>query len=104
MTLAGGAEFLLSLNHPLTNCSATENFVPNVELCKDKLLPLGVDFKRADGGDILPFDDASFDIIINPNFSVENCLDNLYKAQALLEKNGCVEGRIHRILLVCRKR
>ncbi len=193
----GGGEFLLGLNHPLSNCSATENFEPNVKLCEDKLLPLGIDFKKADGRDVLPFEDESFDIIINrhgdfnqediyrllkkggffsteqvgsendrelvnlllgdidlpfpeqyaekisekfknvgfdilrleeefrpikfydvgalvwfariiewefPNFSVENCLDNLYKAQEILEEKGSIEGQIHRILLVCRKK
>ncbi len=192
----GGGEFLLSLNHPLTNCSATENFEPNVKLCSEKLLPLGITFKKADGLDNLPFDDETFDIIINrhgdfnardiyrllkkdgifiteqvgaendrelvnlllgdtdlpfpeqylniisdkfkkaglellkaeeefrpikfydvgalvwfariiewefPNFSVDKCLDNLYKAQQILEEKGSIDGRIHRILLVCRK-
>ncbi len=196
MTLAGGGEFLLSLDYSLTNCSATESFEPNVELCKDKLLPLGIDFKKADGLDVLPFNDESFDIIINrhgdfnandiyrllkkggifiteqvgaendrelvdlllgdidlafpeqyldkisdkfknvgfdilrgeeefkpikfydvaalvwfariiewefPNFSVNKCIDNLYKAQNILEEKGSIYGRIHRILLVCRK-
>ena len=43
----GGAEFLLSLGHPYGNTSATEAFPPNVELCRQKLLPLGVDFREA---------------------------------------------------------
>ena len=43
----GGAEFLLSLNHPAKNLAATEAYPPNVELCKEILLPLGVDFKEA---------------------------------------------------------
>lgn len=192
----GGGEFLLSLNHSLTNCCATENFEPNVELCKDKLLPLGIDFKKADGLDELPFDDEKFDVIINrhgdfnakdiyrllkkggffiteqvgaendrelvrlllgdmplpypeqyldkisekfksegfkilraeeefrpikfydvgalvwfariiewefPNFSVDKHLENLYKAQKILEEKGSVDGSIHRILLVSKK-
>ncbi len=192
----GGGEFLLSLEHPLSNLSATENFAPNVKLCQDKLLPLGIDFKKADGLDELPFDNESFDIIINrhgdfnqediyrllkkgglfiteqvgaendrelvelllgdidlpfpeqyldkisekfknagfeivraeeelrpirfydigalvwfariiewefPFFSVYKCLNNLYKAQEIVEEHGSVDGRIHRILLVCRK-
>lgn len=61
----GGGEFLLSLNHPHPNLSATENYPPNVELCKRKLLPLGIDFQKADGNDRLPFRDRSFDMIIN---------------------------------------
>ncbi len=35
----GGGEFLLSLNHPCENTSATEGYPPNVQLCKEKLLP-----------------------------------------------------------------
>ncbi len=61
----GGGEFLLSLQHPFDNTSATEAFAPNVEFCKEILLPLGIDFKEADGGGILPFEDARFDIVIN---------------------------------------
>lgn len=61
----GGGEFLLSLNHPYQNLAATENYPPNVELCKKKLLPLGIDFQKADGGGTLPFGNQSFDIVIN---------------------------------------
>ena len=61
----GGGEFLLSLGHPNTNLAATEGFPPNVELCKETLLPLGIDFKEADCKKYLPFDDESFDIVIN---------------------------------------
>ena len=38
-----------------------------------------------------------------PNFSVNNCLENLFKAQKILEKQGLVEGSIHRFLLVAQK-
>ena len=38
-----------------------------------------------------------------PNFSVNNCLENLFKAQKILEKQGVVEGSIHRFLLVVQK-
>ena len=61
----GGGEFLLSLNHPHGNIAATENYPPNVELCKEILLPLGIDFRPADGRGNLPFADGSFDIVIN---------------------------------------
>ena len=36
-------------------------------------------------------------------FSVERCLDRLYAAEELLERNGCIEGRIHRFYLVAKK-
>ena len=61
----GGGEFLLSLNHPYENTAATENYPPNVDLCCKTLLPLGVDFRAADGKAVLPFEDATFDMVIN---------------------------------------
>lgn len=192
----GGGEFLLSLNHPHAQTAATEGYPPNVELCRQKLLPLGVDFRPADGAAELPYDDASFDMVIDrhggfnageirrvlkpggffitqqvgtendrelvellcgetelpfpeqyleitsrkfrnagfcildaqeafrtikfydvgalvwfariiqwefPCFSVEACLDRLQTAQRMLERNGCIVGKIHRFLLVAKK-
>lgn len=61
----GGGEFLLSLNHPFSLTSATEGFKPNVELCKSVLLPLGIDFKECSDCSNLPFEDESFDIVLN---------------------------------------
>ena len=61
----GGGEFLLSLNHPHENTAAMENYPPNVELCKEVLLPLGIDFRPGDGKGKPPFDDNSFDMVIN---------------------------------------
>lgn len=63
----GGGEFLLSLNHPHKNTSATEGYPPNVALCKSVLLPLGIDFREADDVEHLPFDNDSFDMVINRN-------------------------------------
>lgn len=192
----GGGEFLLSLNHPYGRTAATEGYLPNVELCRRKLLPLGIDFRAGDGTGELPFSDDSFDLVINrhgdfnpsdifrilkpggifitqqvgaendrelvellcgktelpfpeqyldkasgklqdagfeilegkecfrpirfydvgalvwfariiewefPSFSVDSCRDRLLNAQEILEGKGCVEGRIHRFLLVARK-
>lgn len=61
----GGGEFLLSLGHPYENTAATENYPPNVQLCRDTLLPLGLTFRPADGKGKLPFADNSFDMVIN---------------------------------------
>ena len=61
----GGGEFLLSLGHPYENTAATENYPPNVRLCEEKLLPLGIDFRPADGGGDLPYADDSFHIVID---------------------------------------
>ena len=194
----GGGEFLLSLEHPYEKISATEAYEANVELCKETLLPLGIDFREADGDGMLPFEDASFDVVINrhgdynaaeisrvlksgglfitqqvgaendrelvemilpevpelpfpeqylaiamekfekagfailegeevlrpilfydvgalvwfahiiewefPGFSVEKSLDKLFAAQEVLERNGSIEGRIHRFYLVAKKK
>lgn len=196
-TDTGGGEFLLSLGHPCDNLAATENYPPNVELCKQKLLPFGIHFQKANAEDILPFCDQSFDMVINrhgnykpeeiwrvlkhggifiteqvgaendrelvklllnnmpalpfpnqyleiakaafekqgfsiiegkeafrpikfwdvgalvwfarviewefPDFNVTDCLENLYRAQEILEKEGVIEGTIHRFLLIARK-
>ena len=61
----GGGEFLLSFRHPCENTAAIESYPPNVELCREVLLPLGIDFREAYGGAVLPFPDESFDIVTN---------------------------------------
>jgi SAM-dependent methyltransferase len=61
----GGGEFLLSLNHPHQNTAATENYPPNTELCRQTLLPLGIDFRPGSGTGTLPFPDEHFDIVID---------------------------------------
>lgn len=61
----GGGEFLLSLHHSNRNTSAAEAYPPNIELCRETLLPLGIDFRPGDGTEALPFEDSSFDLIIN---------------------------------------
>lgn len=38
-----------------------------------------------------------------PGLSVRDCLENLYRAQELLERDGVIEGKIHRFLLVAEK-
>lgn len=194
----GGGEFLLSLNHRYTNTSATEAYPPNVELCRQTLCPLGIDFRGANGGGHLPFGDSEFDMVINRHgafhaqeiarvlkggglfiteqigaendrelvnlllpkntalpfpeqylriaarkfrkagfeimeeqecfrpikffdigalvwfahiiewefsgFSVDACLDRLWYAQQMLEEDGCVQGKIHRFLLVAQRK
>lgn len=61
----GGGEFLLSLGHPHHNTSATEGYPPNVQLCQETLVPLGIDFRQWDGKSVLPFDDNTFDMVLN---------------------------------------
>lgn len=38
-----------------------------------------------------------------PDFDVKKCLNNLYRAQEILEAKGAIEGRIHRFLYVAKK-
>ena len=192
----GGGEFLLSLGHPHEKTAATEGYPPNIDLCRKTLLPLGIDFKAANGNEYLPYANESFDLVINrhgdfnaqeihrvlrpgglfitqqvgaendrelvrllcgdtplpfpeqhlriaeqkfheagfdiltsnehfgviefydigaltwfariiswefPGFSVDTHAENLLKAQAILEKKGCVTGRTHRFMLVAKK-
>ena len=129
----GGGEFLLSLNHPHENTAAMENYPPNVELCKEVLLPRGkteVPFpdqylklasrKFEDAGfttlrgeevfrTIRFFDIGAlvwFARIIQwefPGFSVDTHLENLLNAQKILDEKGSVDGSIHRFLLVAQK-
>ena len=61
----GGGEFLRSLNHPYENTAAMENYPPNIALCEEVLLPLGIDFRPGGGNDQLPFDDECFDMVLN---------------------------------------
>lgn len=79
----GGGEFLLSLNHPYKNTYATENYEPNVELCKKTLLPLGISFVHADASKSFPFADNYFDIIINRHGTV-----NVKEISRLLKPDG----------------
>lgn len=193
----GGGEFLLSLQHPYHNTSATEAYPPNVALCREKLGTLGINFQEADGKEHLPFPAEAFDLVINrhgdytpeeiarvlkpggifiteqvgaendralvqlllepapplpfpeqylgiaekklkdagltvlikdeafgpirfwdvgalvwfariiqwefPGFSVEACKDRLFTAQKILERDGVIQGEIHRFLLVVKK-
>jgi SAM-dependent methyltransferase len=60
----GGGEFLLSLGHPNENITVTESYAPNVELCQKTLCPKGINVVNCKA-DNLPFEDESFDIILN---------------------------------------
>ena len=79
----GGGEFLLSLGHPYENIAATEGYAPNVKLCEEVLLPLGINFRACADPDNIPFEDESFDLIINRHGSFSP--KELYR---LLKKGG----------------
>ena len=67
----GGGEFLLRLKHSYEKTCVTEAYLPNVELCKSKLAPLGITVAQTFEDDQLPFDNECFDIIINRHESFE---------------------------------
>lgn len=79
----GGGEFLLSLNHPYDKTSATEGYPPNVRLCAEKLLPLGIAFKECGDPSNIPFEDEAFDLILNRHGSFDAA-----EAVRLLRPNG----------------
>lgn len=79
----GGGEFLLSLHHPYDKTAATEGYPPNVELCRETLEPLGIDFKPCDNPSDIPFENESFDIILNRHGSYDS--EEVYR---LLKKGG----------------
>lgn len=61
----GGGEFLLSLGHPYELTSATEGYAPNVAFCREKFAPLGVDFREMNDYSRMPFEDESFDVVLD---------------------------------------
>ena len=81
----GGGEFLLSLGHPFSLTAATEGYPPNVALCRDELIPLGIDFRACDAPAHIPFPDETFDLILNRHGSFHPA-----ELHRLLKKDGLV--------------
>lgn len=50
---------------------ATEGFPPNVELCREVLTSLGIDFRPCDDESKIPFEDGTFDMMINRHGSFD---------------------------------
>jgi len=67
----GGGEFLLTIGHPHANTYVTEAYPPNYELCLKTLTPLGITVAQTYEDDKLPFEDNTFDIIINRHESFD---------------------------------
>ena len=67
----GGGEVLLTFGHPHENTYATEGYAPNVRLCRELFAPLGVHFKEMSDYGNMPFDDNTFDLIINRHGSYD---------------------------------
>lgn len=80
----GGGEFLLSLNHPYCNTTITEGYLPNYQLCVNKLRPLGIRILNYVGDEKLnDINDNQFDIVINRHESYNE--EELYR---ILKPNG----------------
>ena len=79
----GGGEVLLSIGHNNKLLYATEGYKPNVELCKERLIPLGVNFVEAHADEKLPFDNNAFDMVIcrHGSYSIED-------VHRVLKENG----------------
>lgn len=62
----GGGEFLLSIEDFLpARTFATEGYKPNVQIAREALEPLGIVVIEIEDDENLPFDDETFDLIIN---------------------------------------
>lgn len=65
----GGGEYLSALR-PLPNeTCATEAYAPNVGVARSRLEPLGVKVCEIDSDENLPFEDETFDVVINKHES-----------------------------------
>jgi len=79
----GGGEFLMTLEHQFSNTSVTEGYEPNVELCQKNLVPLGITVKQVYDDLVLPYEDDSFDIVINRHESYD-----VQEVKRVLKNNG----------------
>ncbi|MCG5251792.1 class I SAM-dependent methyltransferase [Brevibacillus agri] len=61
----GGGELLALLQPHPARTFATEGYAPNVGVARANLEPLGIQVIEVDGEDELPFEDQSFELIIN---------------------------------------
>ncbi|MFI6324866.1 class I SAM-dependent methyltransferase [Nonomuraea sp. NPDC050556] len=67
----GGGE-LLSTFAPLpARTAATEGYEPNVPIARKRLEPLGVEVREVGDDDVLPFPDASFELILSRHESYD---------------------------------
>ena len=61
----GGGEILSSLGPFPGRVRATEGYVPNVAVARRRLASLGIEVFQANTASGMPFDDATFDLVIN---------------------------------------
>ncbi len=81
----GGGEFLSTLAPLPPHTWATEGYPPNVPTARNRLAPLGVQVVDvSELGKLLPFDNASFDLVINRQSSF-----NAWEVYRVLRTKGC---------------
>lgn len=79
----GGGEFLSSLSPLPEHTCATEGYEPNIILAQERLEPLNIKVYRVDDDDSLPFNDDSFDVVINRHESF-----SAREVKRILKKQG----------------
>jgi len=79
----GGGEFLLSLNHPRQRTCVTEAYPPNVNLCIERLAPLGITVRQMSDDKLIPYNDEEFDIVLNRHESFD-----AHEVFRILKPNG----------------
>jgi SAM-dependent methyltransferase len=67
----GGGEFLSSLKPRPARVIATECYAPNIPVARGRLEPLGIEVRAVKDDDQLPFNDATFDMVINRHSSLD---------------------------------
>lgn len=67
----GGGEFILQLGHPYDRISVTEGWQPNLQLCKERLEPLGITVKYVGEDEKLDYTNEQFDLVINRHESFD---------------------------------
>ena len=77
----GGGEFLSTLSPLPKYTCATEGYVPNISIARNRLEPLGVKVYKVEDDEELPFNDEAFELVINKHESyspkeVRRILDN----------------------------
>ena len=61
----GGGEILSTLGPFVGRVTATEGYVPNLAVARRRLSPLGIAVVQANTASGMPFEDASFDLVLN---------------------------------------
>ena len=67
----GGGEFLSSLEKIPEKTCATEGYPPNIPIAQEALMPKGIEVVPVANDNLLPFEDETFDLIINRHESFD---------------------------------